>query len=262
MGYKNIETALAGDEEGSLNTEITVGVAMSGATDNGLSFGAEVLLLDANGRTDTGSVFVSGDWGTLAMGDTGDADGQGGIADVGYDGIGIDDLAESLDATGASTIRYSYSTGPIALSVSTAILATGLDEVAVGAKYTSGGYYVGLGFSDNNKTAGTVTAADGETTSVYFGGTFAGLKVDAMYSSLNSETNVATDDREVYGLSAAYSMDALTVTVAWSDTDVAATDSSQGIGFAYNMGGGATLAGGIGEVNNLSRADIGMTFKF
>jgi outer membrane protein OmpU len=266
MGYKNVETVVAGDEEGSFNHEITLGVSMSGETETGLSFGASFDVLANNKGALTndgpGSVFISGAWGKLAMGDVGDADAQGGIADVGYDGIGIDDLAESLDATGASTIRYSHSVGPVAFSVSTALPGANREEYAIGAKYTGEGFYVGLGYSDNNRTAGAVTAADGTTTSLYVGGSFAGLKVDAMYSSRDSETGVATDDREVYGISAAYAIDAVTVTVAYSDTDEVGVDSSQGIGVAYSLGGGATLAGGIGEVNGLSRADLGLSFKF
>ena len=266
MGYKNIETATAGDEEGSINHEIDVTAKMSGSTDAGLSFGATIGIIDdglAPGANDRdGTVFIQGEWGKITIGDPGDADVQGGIATAGYDDIGIDDLAESLDGTGDSTIMYSHTVGSLSFAVSTAIGATGTDEFAVGAKYSADGYYVGLGYSDNNRTASNVTAGDGVTTSLYVGGTVAGLKLDAMYSSLNSETNVTTDDREVYGLSASYTVDALTVTVAYSDTDAAATDSSQGVGFAYNLGGGATLAGGIGEVDNLSRADIGMTFSF
>jgi len=266
MGFKHVETAIANDEENSINHEIDVNVSMSGTTDAGLSFGAAIGIVDNNAAPlaadRDGTVFISGDWGKITIGDPGDADVQGGIATPGYDDIGIDDLAESLDGTGDSTFKYSHTVGALSFAVSTAITATGTEEFAVGAKYSANGMYVGLGYSDNNLVAGNVTTTDGETTSVYVGGTIAGMKLDAMYSSLDAETNVATDDREVYGLSAVYTVGALSVTVAWSDTDVAATGSSQGVGFAYNLGGGATLAGGIGEVNNLSRADLGVTFSF
>jgi len=268
MGYKNAETALANDQEGSINHSITLGVSMSGESDAGLSFGASFDILANNGGTLTndgpGSVFISGAFGKLAMGDVGDADAQGGISDVGYDGIGIDDLAESLDGTGSSTVRYTYSAGAISASVSTA-LSTGTantSEAAFGVKYTGEGFYVGVGYSDNDKTVGAITAADGQTTSVYVGGTFSGVTVDAMWSSRNSETNVAADDREVYGLSASYTMDAITVTAAFSNTDEVGVKSSSGVGVSYDLGGGASVAAGFGSVNGLSRSDIGMNFKF
>jgi outer membrane protein OmpU len=268
MGYKNAETALANDQEGSINHSITLGVSMSGESDAGLSFGASFDILANNGGALTndgpGSVFISGAFGKLAMGDVGDADAQGGISDVGYDGIGIDDLAESLDGTGNSTVRYTYSAGAISASVSTA-LSTGTantSEAAFGVKYTGEGFYVGVGYSDNDKTVGAITAADGQTTSVYVGGTFSGVTVDAMWSSRNSETNVAADDREVYGLSASYTMDAITLTAAFSNTDAVGVKSSSGVGVSYDLGGGASVAAGFGSVNGLSRSDIGVNFKF
>jgi len=269
MGYKNVETTDVGDQEGSINHSITLGVSMSGESDAGLSFGASFDIL-ANGsggaltNDGPGSVFISGAFGKLAMGDVGDADAQGGISDVGYDGIGIDDLAESLDGTGSSTVRYTYSAGAISASVSTA-LSTGTantSEAAFGVKYTGEGFYVGVGYSDNDKTVGAITAADGQTTSVYVGGTFSGVTVDAMWSSRNSETNVAADDREVYGLSASYTMDAITLTAAFSNTDAVGVESSSGVGVSYDLGGGASVAAVFGSVDGESRSDIGMNFKF
>jgi outer membrane protein OmpU len=267
MGYKNKETAAVGDQEGSINHSITLGVSMSGESDAGLSFGASFdILANGSGGTLTndgpGSVFISGAFGKLAMGDVGDADAQGGISDVGYDGIGIDDLAESLDGAGSSTVRYTYSAGAISASVSTALSAANASQAAFGVKYTGEGFYVGVGYADNNPTAGATTAGEGQTTSVYVGGTFSGVTVDAMWSSLNSETNVAANDREVYGLSASYTMDAITVTAAFSNTDEVGVKSSSGVGVSYDLGGGASVAAGFGSVNGLSRSDIGMNFKF
>lgn len=267
MGYKKVETALAGDQEGSFNHEITLSVSMAGESDAGFSFGAAFDIL-ANGTAGAltndgpGSVFISGAFGKLSMGDVGDADAQGGISDVGYDGIGIDDLAESLDATGSSTVMYSYSQGPFSVSVSTALTATNTDQAAIGAKYTTEMFYVGVGYSDNNQTAGITTTTEGKTTSLYAGGTFSGVKVDAMWSSLNSETNLVANDREVYGLSVAYTMDAVTITAAYSNTDAVNVKASSGLGVSYDLGGGAAVAAGIGSVNGMSVADAGMTFKF
>jgi len=266
MGYKNAETALANDQEGSINHSITLGVSMSGESDAGLSFGASFDILANNGGALTndgpGSVFISGAFGKLAMGDVGDADAQGGISDVGYDGIGIDNLAESLDGAGSSTVRYTYSAGAISASVSTALSDANASEAAFGVKYTGEGFYVGVGYADNNQTPGADEDAEGQTTSVYVGGTFSGVTVDAMWSSLNSETNNADADREVYGLSASYTMDAITLTAAFSNTNEVGVKSSSGVGVTYDLGGGASVAAGMGSVDGMSVADIGMNFKF
>jgi len=276
MGYKNAETALANDQEGSINHSITLSVSMSGESDAGLSFGASFDILANGSLTDSdgdtlsgvltndgpGSVFISGAFGKLAMGDVGDADAQGGISDVGYDGIGIDNLAESLDGAGSSTVRYTYSAGAISASVSTALSDANASEAAFGVKYTGEGFYVGVGYADNNQTPGADEDAEGQTTSVYVGGTFSGVTVDAMWSSLNSETNNADADREVYGLSASYTMDAITLTAAFSNTNEVGVKSSSGVGVTYDLGGGASVAAGMGSVDGMSVADIGMNFKF
>jgi len=266
MGYKNVETTDVGDQEGSINHSITLGVSMSGESDAGLSFGASFDILANNGGDLTndgpGSVFISGAFGKLAMGDVGDADAQGGISDVGYDGIGIDNLAESLDGAGSSTVRYTYSAGAISASVSTALSDANASEAAFGVKYTGEGFYVGVGYADNNQTPGADEDAEGQTTSVYVGGTFSGVTVDAMWSSLNSETNNADADREVYGLSASYTMDAITLTAAFSNTNEVGVKSSSGVGVTYDLGGGASVAAGMGSVDGMSVADIGMNFKF
>jgi hypothetical protein len=34
------------------------------------------------------------------------------------------------------------------------------------------------------------------------------------------------------------------------------------VGFAYNLGGGVTVAGGMGEVNKLDVWDLGIAMKF
>jgi hypothetical protein len=48
------------------------------------------------------------------------------------------------------------------------------------------------------------------------------------------------------------------VTAAYAESG---TSDAYGIGVAYDLGG-ATLAGGFGEVNGDQRADLGISFKF
>ena len=63
------------------------------------------------------------------------------------------------------------------------------------------------------------------------------------------------------GISGSYTSGDLTVTAAYGQTNVAGDANDYGIGFAYDLGG-ATLAGGFGEVDGSSNADLGVTFSF
>ena len=71
-------------------------------------------------------------------------------------------------------------------------------------------------------------------------------------------------DPESYGLSASYTMDAITVTGFYRQEETSATNTAyfQGIGASYSLGGGATLAGGIVNNDGLTKADLGVNFSF
>ena len=56
-------------------------------------------------------------------------------------------------------------------------------------------------------------------------------------------------------------MGATTITVAYSDSDVAA-DAAYGIGLAYDLGGGATLKGGVADISGTTKADLGVSMSF
>jgi outer membrane protein OmpU len=146
--------------------DIDVTFTMSGTSDNGLTFGAAIDLDEnaANVGTDGAGVaiFVSGDFGTLTLGDTDGAldwamqevalGGAGSIADnetahAGYDG----DYGDQ-----GRYLRYEYSFGDfgVALSVSPD------DNWAIGAKYdgafAGGAFGVGIGYQEqavNNRFA-------------------------------------------------------------------------------------------------------------
>ena len=260
MGYKNAETALANDQEGSINHSITLSVSMSGESDAGLSFGASFDIL-ANGSADydadpatpatsgvltndgPGSVFISGAFGKLAMGDVGDADAQGGISDVGYDGIGIDDLAESLDGAGGSTVRYTYSAG--ALTVMASVAQTTADNRSVAVAYAGEGFGVSFGVEDNGGADNHVVVGANASVS--------GIALKAVYGSLGNQSQ--------YAISATYSADALSATV-FTRSSFADVQAS-GVGIGYDLGGGASFAAGYSKAENANgRFDAGVNFSF
>ena len=102
-----------------LMREIGVNFIGSGTTDGGLSFGGKVGFDTFDGTTDTGTVFVSGAFGTITCGHEDAADAlAGGIADVGLNDLGVDDVVEDIRGTTASQARYDLSVGNFAFAIS------------------------------------------------------------------------------------------------------------------------------------------------
>ena len=91
----------------------------SGTTDGGLSFGGKAGFDTGDETVNTGTVFVSGAFGTITIGDNDAADLlAGGIADVGLNGQGVDEVVEDIRGTTARQFRYDQSVGNIALAIS------------------------------------------------------------------------------------------------------------------------------------------------
>ena len=71
-------------------------------------------------------------------------------------------------------------------------------------------------------------------------------QADASFgASINYEVSSATSIRAVV-----------------SDGGAANADTSYGLGFRHGLGGGVTLAGGVGSKNDNTLADLGVSFSF
>ena len=145
---------------------------MTGATDSGIAFGATIRADNAlggqgaeNGQT-AGSVFVSGDWGTLTFGDTNGADEQW-VGDVpgNFSLTGLTDLNETrFISNGGSfgdddrrhftpnpfarpTLRYDFDIAGFGISLSS---NRDLTDIGVGAGYAGdfggGSWSAGIGY--------------------------------------------------------------------------------------------------------------------
>ena len=229
-----------------IHREITLTVAMTGETDGGLTFGADMTITAAG----VGDVvaYIEGGFGKLSVGDVGSAvDANLGLSDLGFDGIGTDNLAEAqIDAADAGSIMYKGTFGDFTIAASydmsqSNAVANG-DTFSVAALYNMGDYNFGLGYDDTN-----------DAFSIKAGATISNISVNALMTT----SNVG----ESYGLTAAYTMGATTITAAYSKDDVANVEG-YGIGFGYDLGGGATLAGAVGEVGGNTVADLGITMSF
>ncbi|WP_050523136.1 porin [Pseudorhodobacter wandonensis] len=288
-------------EKAWLFSKVNIAFDASGETDGGLQFGFNTNHIVENnggvGNDDT-TVYMSGAFGKLSFGAVAEADEQAGLSDIGWDGLDVDDVAEAVvgdelgDLTGASlghNVNYTYATGPVSFSLSTRLGTSGTgsvaDSSAIGAKYSFGTGYVGLGYGDHDLNGtSTVAAIDkARVLSVFGGVNVNNIKVSALYSDANFKDAAGVKTgANAYGLNASYTMDALTLSFGASKANFdAATgiadQSAYGIGASYDLGGGATLAGGIARVKSVNdenqstvvgasdtetRADFGVSFSF
>ena len=162
------------------------------------------------------------------------------------------------------------------------------DDVAysVAAKYDAGNWWASLGYAKHG---------DAKEVALGAGATFNQFTVKGVYVDYKDRTLIWLDSSDgnfapivgdldngymldkTFGLSADYAMDAVTIGGFWrrdeykSDwIDAAGNDyddqefDSFGIGAEYDLGGGATLAGGIIDTDYLDDtvADVGVRFTF
>jgi outer membrane protein OmpU len=256
------------------SSRVRIKFVASGETDGGLTFGAEVRNDQSgvgNAANGDSTVFISGEFGKLTMGDTGNAVDSllGQVSGVGYTGLG--DLNEigfiGRVVTGA---QYEYSTGNLTFAlglgqtVPAALTGLNVDEggdgfYSVAVKYAAGDYSVGLGYeSVDDSVADLVAAADVPDSQITLAGsaTFGAATVKAKVVDRESAADVAI------AVSLDYKIDALTVTAfATDNVDFAGTDT-YGLGASYDLGGGANVVGGVVDNGTDTIADLGVTMAF
>jgi outer membrane protein OmpU len=277
-------------------TDIDVTFSLSGETDGGLSFGAAVDLDEggagaaavANNDDDGGiAIFISGDFGTLTMGDTdgaldwalteaGNVGNPGSLADdetthAGYLGAYLDGgVAGSGDG---QILRWDYTSGAFGVAVSLE------DDNGSTAASTNIGYAIGFKYSLDlsgttvnfglgyQKAADDATGAlaplgnpvDAKATGVSVSANFAnGLSAGVTYTDMK---NMANDKH--YSLGLGYTTGAISVHANYGKfTDNAAIAGGAdvkgyGLAAAYDLGGGAVVHFGYGS----SKPTGGVTAK-
>lgn len=172
------------DESGlAFTSRARVSFGLSGETDGGLSFGASFRADNAGGAAGgtAGSVFISGAFGKISMGDVDGAAQQatGHVAGVGLTGLGdlnestfiaaggLNNVTQAIAGAGAAdplettdpTAVYEYSFGDFTVYAShtntrpttsgtPTSLVSNAKAYAIGAKYVFGDYKVGLGYEN------------------------------------------------------------------------------------------------------------------
>jgi len=264
-GFASAEVALSGYAEmgiqggDAVETEfhhdIDVKFSLSGETDGGMSFGATIDLDEvSNGisnRANPSSVFVSGSFGTLTMGDT---DGALDWAlTESFSGTSIaDDHSSHAGASGNGGLdgtydgqiaRYDYSFGDFSVAASAELDDTGAGDavMGIGFKYSTdlGGVSLGFGLGyqhidSDNQVAGISVAANMDN----------GIGAIVNYW----DATIGGTDTTHTSVALGYTMDALLVEVNWGRFESGGTEvDGYGVVVNYDLGGGAVLMAGYGS---------------
>jgi len=275
-GYAEMGVVGGDVAETQFHNDIDVTFKLSGETDMGLSFGATIDLDEiTNAGDDNGipanandsSVFISGGFGTLTLGDT-DGAHDWAMTEVAAGTTLTDDHSSYAGYSGNSELdgvndgqilRWDYSAGAFAVAVSAEMDDAGVQDptLGVGFKYTmdtaSGSLGFGLGYQMNDSALGdTGWSQLGASVSADIGGGLSGV---VNYWQLDSDGGV---DVTHYALGLTYQMDALLVNVNYSNSDTPAGDvDGFGLAVNYDLGGGAVVMLGYGTGDGPSGNGLG-----
>lgn len=290
-GYAEIgvvKTELVGGIGGSnalqFHQDVEVTFTLSGETDGGLSFGAAIDLDETNvaAADDSGTtVFVSGAFGTLTMGDT-DGALDWAVQDAGSLTSLTDDhtthvayfSANGFDAAYDNQVaRYEYSFGDFGVAISLEQAANGApsplnDNVGIGATYAAdfGGTAMrfGLGYQ-----SGSNGATNGKVWGASVGATFAG-GFSGMIGYTDTSLDGVGNDSSRLGLGITYTTGALSMTANYGniDPEVGTTVETYGLAVNYDLGGGAVVMAGFGSdvdpvtIGEQNQYSIGLGLSF
>jgi outer membrane protein OmpU len=269
-----------GVAEAQFFTDIDVTFTMTGETDNGLSFGASVDLDEGGNQaavkdnSDDGgiAIFVSGDFGTVTMGDTdgaldwalteaGNVGNPGSIADDETSHAGY--VGSYGDGRGGDgqILRYDFSAGDFGVAVS---LESNEDAGGNSVDY---GYAIGLKY--NLDLGGTTialgagyqtTVSEEDIVGISAAATMDnGLSLGIVYTDWSDSAN----DSQL-GLGIGYTTGALSLHANYTQVDLAAGGDIDGFGIsaAYDLGGGAVVHLGYADSENVTSASLGLGLSF
>ncbi len=295
-GYAEMGIKGGSNMETQFHNDIDVKFSLSGETDNGLTFGATIDLDEINKSAEVGgtgsfnrsSVFVSGAFGTVTLGDT-DGAFDWAMQEVGIGSALTDDhtthagfnFNSGLDGIYDGQIaRYDNTFGDFGVALSVELDDNGAGDPAwgIGVKYNAalGGVDLGLGlaYQSSDIVTKTVTTAanagpdglDGTADDVAEVATYAvtgsygiwGASVDAKfaggfrailnYSDLDGKGGLDNH----YGLGLGYVSGPLTVSANYGKYNgvlPAADVDGYGVAVNYDLGGGAVVMAGYGKSN-------------
>ena len=271
------------------HTDIDVTFTMSGTTDGGLTFGASVDLDESNdadaftassqgGET----IFISGAFGTVTMGDT-DGGFDWGMSEIPVGPGTIDDLEEGIGFNGnagrdgtydGQIVRYDNTFGAFGVAVSaeiddTAGAAGGDPVLGLGLRYSVADFDLGFGY----QTVSSAANVDTSVTGISVGTSLNGIEIGLMYS-VKDASNQAEDETHV-GIGFGYSVDAWSLGASYGAYEnVSYVANNDVYSFAltagYDLGGGASILAGVssedatigGVSTDTSKMSLGLSMSF
>ena len=249
-GYAEIGMVDYGTAVGmEMHSDMDVTFKLSGASDNGLTFGASIDLDEvSNGIASTGgphAVHVSGGFGTLTMGDTDGALDKANAEVASLTAIADDHTAHSGYNGGAGLdsgdiLRYdtTYNGFGISASIAQSDVAVANDVIAYGITTTLGTVALSAAFQDNNTQDITAVSAKSNV---------GGLGITANYSEASMGTTATSYEHTGVGL--AYTLNGVNLHANYGNYDFDNGTNADGYGLAanYGLGGGATVMVGYGN---------------
>ena len=256
------------DEEIKFSSRVRVKFALAAELDGGLTAGGDIRADNAKGGSDgtAGKVFLSGSFGTLAMGDV-DGAAKAAIghpAPVGYTEVGSDNEVTYLQGD-YERPQLLYTLPKMGVVQAYASVGQSTEEEAgqeidfdtfsIGAKADLtmgiGTAWLGAGF-ESDPDEGHLVVGAGASVSGFTGKLVAGSR----------------DDASQFGLSAGYSAGQIGTTVYYTDDTELDGDEALGVGLEWSLGGGAAIKTGVVSVmgqdgeDDIRKADLGVTFGF
>ncbi|MCO8144823.1 porin [Rhodovulum tesquicola] len=296
-GADNFGNAAGGETQ--FHNSTTLSFSASTETDMGITVGMTGRF-DMDGTSnendapafDNETMFISGSFGTLTLGDTDGAMDKVLVENVGNPGSLQDDETIHAGYLGAfgdgayddQVLRYDYAFGDFGFSVSMELDDSGTvdDGYAVGVSYKTSMTGVDLGFGlayQTLETDGTWAPGNLED---FIGPLGAGLDVDIWGVSVNadfqngfvaglvySDWDIGGVDADHIGLSMGYTMNAWSFGANWGRYDIDGDDADGfGLAVAYDLGGGASVHLGYGDSDvdgvpgNYETWSFGVAMKF
>jgi outer membrane protein OmpU len=249
--------------ETQFHTDIDVRFTLSGETDNGLTFGATIDLDEEGGFSNTNggpeAVFISGNFGTLTMGDTDGAfdwalaevpAGAGSLTDNSTTHAGWNGNSRTDGVYDGQIARYDHAVGGLRFAISAELDDAGVGDAVIqlglGYDLDLGGTTlgIGLGYSDY--------ATDDAIGISLRAGLGNGLTVGVNYSDLGDTDGGGVGETHT-AIGVSYTMDAFSFGLNWGRYEEGANEQAGwGMAAGYDLGGGASLLFGYGSTTDCS----------
>ena len=232
----------------------------SGTTDGGLSFGGSFRAADVVGTVNgakvskptddgtSGSVYISGAFGKITMGSTGNAVDSlvSNVSGVGYGASGLDGAQELGLVDSAIKEGVSYN-----IAISGATVEVGAGQLDGTSEYYSAA--VAYAFGGINAAIGYESDVNDSQTKAAFSAKVGPASVKVAVADHDSKEDLG------YAISTDFAMAGATVTAYYANDN--ADEANMAVGVSYDLGGGAMFKAGVGTVGSVTVADAGLNFS-